>query len=165
MTYTNSVHHMEFSSLSFWIIIAIFLWLSLVSFFVFRMVSHYNRLTVGGSRTMKDVLDRILDEHLKNRKDIDLLRQTIGQMQKEEQTHMQRVGIVRFNPFSDTGGTQSFTIAFLDGESNGVVMTSLYARTGNRWYIKYVKAGKGEEIELSKEELMAVKQARSINSV
>ena len=39
-------------------------------------------------------------------------------------------------------------------------MTSLYARTGNRWYVKEVRSGKGKELELSKEEQSAIKRAQ-----
>ena len=48
----------------------------------------------------------------------------------------QRVGLVRFNPFEDTGGNQSFALALLDAEGNGWVLSSLHARTGTRVYAK-----------------------------
>lgn len=89
-----------------------------------------------------------------------MLAQTITKLEEEEKTHFQKIGIVRFNPFSDTGGSQSFTMALLDKEDNGVVMTSLYARTGNRWYIKSIKDGSGKDVELSREEKAAIKQAK-----
>jgi hypothetical protein len=105
-------------------------------------------------------LEKILDAYSKNKKDIAVLSQTITRLEQEGQTHLQRIGIVRFNPFSDTGGSQSFTIALLDKEDNGIVMTSLYARTGNRWYIKYIKGGVGVDVELSKEEKAAIKNTK-----
>ena len=136
------------------------LWNSIISIFVFRMVSHYNRLTFGVStHSLKESLERILEASTKNKKDIAVLSQAITKLELEGATHLQRIGIVRFNPFSDTGGSQSFTIAILDQKDNGVVMTSLYARTGNRWYIKYIKAGAGQDVELSKEEKASIKNA------
>ena len=142
-----------FLVLSFWNII--------ISIFVFRMISHYNRLTFGVStHSLKESLERILEAYTKNKKDIAILSQEISKLEIEGANHLQRIGIVRFNPFSDTGGSQSFTIAILDKEDNGVVMTSLYARTGNRWYIKYIKAGVGLDVELSKEEKSAIKNTK-----
>jgi len=136
------------------------LWNLVISIFVFRMVSHYNRLTFGVStHSLKESLERILDAYTKNKKDIAGLSQAITKLEIEGAAHLQRIGIVRFNPFSDTGGSQSFTIAILDQKDNGVVMTSLYARTGNRWYIKYIKAGAGQDVELSKEEKASIKNA------
>jgi hypothetical protein len=51
-------------------------------------------------------------------------------------------------------------MALLDGADNGVVMTSLYGRNGNRWYVKEIHSGKGKNLELSKEEETAIKQAK-----
>jgi len=142
-------------------ILVLALWNIIISIFVFRMVSHYNRLTFGVStHSLKESLERILEAYTKNKKDIAVLSQAITKLEIEGTTHLQRIGIVRFNPFSDTGGSQSFTIAILDKEDNGMVMTSLYARTGNRWYIKYIKAGVGQDVELSKEEKTAIKNTK-----
>ena len=142
-------------------IVLLGLWDLIISILFFRMVSHYNRLTAGVStHTLKESLEKILDSYLKNKKDIAVLFQAITKLETEGATHFQRIGIVRFNPFSDTGGSQSFTLALLDREDNGVVMTSLYARTGNRWYIKYIKAGSAQDVELSKEEKAAIKNAK-----
>ncbi len=80
-------------------------------------------------------------------------------MRLQGKTYLQKIGLVRFNPFSDTGGDQSFSLALLDGQESGIIMTSLYARTGVRWYIKTIKKGKGLEHDLSKEEAEALKRA------
>jgi hypothetical protein len=142
-------------------IAALGLWNVLISILVFRMASHYNRLTEGiSTHSLKDSLEKILDAYVTNKKDIARLSQSITKLEAEGTTHLQRIGIVRFNPFSDTGGSQSFTMALLDKADNGIVMTSLYARTGNRWYIKYIKAGMGHDVELSKEEKAAIKNAK-----
>ena len=47
----------------------------------------------------------------------------------------------------------------LDGNKSGIVVTSLYARTGNRWYVKEIESGKGVKIELSHEEELAITRA------
>jgi hypothetical protein len=104
-------------------------------------------------------LEQILSTQKKLRGETDDLYKTLEEVKKDGRLHIQRVGLVRFNPFSDTGGSQSFTLAILDGHNNGLVMTSLYARTGHRWYVKEVIAGKGKELALSKEEQAAIKKA------
>ena len=70
----------------------------------------------------------------------------------------QRVGLVRFNPFEDTGGNQSFALALLDAEGNGWVLSSLHARSGTRVYAKAIREGRPEGA-LSEEEAAAIKQA------
>ncbi|MBI3627667.1 MAG: DUF4446 family protein [Candidatus Sungbacteria bacterium] len=66
----------------------------------------------------------------------------------------QKIGFIRFNPFADTGGDQSFSLAILDQENNGIIISSLYGREGTRVYAKAVDHGvpkqpiSGEEEEV-----------------
>lgn len=69
-----------------------------------------------------------------------------------------RAGLVRYNPFEDTGGNQSFALALLDGRGDGFVISSLHSRTGTRIYAKAIAAG-ASETALSAEESAALKQA------
>lgn len=71
---------------------------------------------------------------------------------------IQKVGIIRFNPFKEEGGDYSFAIALLDEADNGVVLSSLYVRDGVRVYAKPVTAGKSS-YPFSDEEEAAMKQA------
>ncbi len=68
---------------------------------------------------------------------------------------VQKVGVVRFNPFGDVGGNQSFVIALLDNSLSGVIIQSLYSRDGVRVYSKEIKEGKSE-YALGKEEEEAI---------
>lgn len=144
------------------IVIFIFVaWLAGLSVIVFRMVRHYNRLTGATNKTMlKDVLEVLLQTQKGLQSQTKDIYKVLDEVKGDGRLHIQRVGLVRFNPFSDTGGSQSFTLALLDGHDSGLVMTSLYARTGHRWYIKEVTAGKGRELALSKEEQAAVQKAK-----
>ncbi len=71
---------------------------------------------------------------------------------------LQKVGIVRFNPFQESGGDQSFSVAVLDASNNGFVITSLYGREANRVYAKPVSKGVSS-YSLSKEEQEAISKA------
>jgi len=139
------------------------MWMIVLTVIVFRFIQHYNRLTDGESKTkLTEILDTILETQTGLKKRVADQATEIHKLQTEGLLHIQQLGIVRFNPFSDTGGSQSFILALLDGQDNGIVMTSLYARTGNRWYIKKVRKGKGVDLELSKEEQSAIKNARPL---
>lgn len=70
----------------------------------------------------------------------------------------QRVGLVRYNPFEETGGNQSFALALLDAAGDGWVLSSLHARAGTRVYAKAIKAGRADA-GLSAEETAAIDQA------
>lgn len=72
---------------------------------------------------------------------------------------LQRVGIVRFNPFDDTGGDQSFAMVLTDAYGNGVVMSSLYRRGDSRIFAKPLTQWQSS-YALSTEEQQAIAHAR-----
>lgn len=154
---------MVFNSTEVIIIFFFSAWLLVISVLLFRMIRHYNILTAGAQRSgIREILERILETQRGLQQDTKELYALSDAIKKEGLLHVQRIGLVRFNPFSDTGGSQSFTLALLDGNDNGLVMTSLYARTGHRWYIKEVVGNKGKELALSKEEQAAIQKARPL---
>lgn len=69
-----------------------------------------------------------------------------------------KMGVIRFNPFGEVGGNQSFAIALLDSENTGIVISSLYGRDSSRFYGKPVVKGKSN-YQLSDEEMEAVERA------
>ena len=72
---------------------------------------------------------------------------------------LQKMAIVRFNPFRNTGSNQSFVLAILDNHDSGFLLTSIHSREGTRIYIKSIEYGNSEH-QLSTEEAEALKQAR-----
>jgi hypothetical protein len=85
---------------------------------------------------------------------------TLRAMESPVARSIQCVGLVRFNPFQETGGDQSFALAMLDRKGDGVVISSLHGRTATRFYAKPVKSG-SSHISLSEEEIQAIQQAMS----
>jgi len=71
---------------------------------------------------------------------------------------VQHVGLVRFNPFDDTGGNQSFALALLDANADGIVLSSLHSRTATRVYVKAILSGRSDA-PLSDEEVAALRDA------
>ena len=107
-------------------------------------------------------LYEILDRHLRRLDDIgqrvDALNKLHQELERLSQRTIQRVGVVRFNPFADTGGDQSFAIALLDAEGNGIVLSSLHSRTDTRVFAKQVQSGRSRHA-LSDEEQDAIRKA------
>lgn len=146
------------------VFIFITVWLLLLSFFLFRAISHYNRLTYKThKKNLKEILNQLLEEIKLSGKKIGELFKRLDAIEKEGTFHVQKVGLLRFNPFADTGGEQSFILALLDGDDNGVVLTSLHSRSGTRWYAKELRKGKGVDFELSREEKKVIRKARKID--
>ena len=140
----------------------IFVWLSLITFLLWRNISHYNKLTEGVStKSMKAVLENLLKDSTQSKKDVDEIIRYCAKIERDSHRSIQKVGLVRFNPFKDTGGDQSFILSLLDGRDNGVVISGLFSRSGTRWYAKRVREGRGVEYELSEEEKKALKEAET----
>ena len=138
------------------------LWLLVLTIFFWRTLSHYNKLTKGVSKkSLKAVLEKLLKESDVTKKDIDYLKEYCDRIEKEGLLHIQKVGLIRFNPFKDTGGDQSFVLSLIDGKDTGVIISGLYSRSGTRWYAKRVINGKGVEHDLTDEEKKALKEAGS----
>jgi len=108
-------------------------------------------------KNLKEVLVRF--QNLE--KNFERLSEELERLKEESKLSIQRTGMVRFNPFSKIGGDQSFSIALLDRNNNGFVITSFYTRERNRVYAKPIVNGKSQYF-LSEEEKEAIEKA--INS-
>jgi hypothetical protein len=86
------------------------------------------------------------------------LEATHAVIDRRSQRSLQHIGLVRFNPFEDTGSDQSFAIALLDDARDGIVLSSLHGRANTRIFAKPV-AGGGSSHNLSDEEAQAIRIA------
>jgi hypothetical protein len=77
---------------------------------------------------------------------------------RRTQRSLQHIGLVRFNPFEDTGSDQSFAIALLDDRRDGIVISSLHGRSNTRVFAKPVSDGTSAH-HLSDEESQAIRIA------
>ena len=81
-----------------------------------------------------------------------------GLLDERTRRSLQHIGMVRFNPFDDTGSDQSFAIALLDDRRDGVVISSLHGRANTRLFAKPVSDGSSTH-NLSDEEAQALRIA------
>jgi len=113
-------------------------------------------------------LEGVLFEEIKRLKktetEIRKLLKSSRALEKMASQSIQKVGVVRFNPFRETGGDQSFAIALLNSNDNGLVISSLYSREGTRIYSKPIKAGQSK-YPLSKEEIEVLNKAGASSKV
>jgi hypothetical protein len=141
------------------ILVALTLWLLGLSAAYYWIFRHYQRLGKGvKAGNLIKVLDDIAQTEQTNTKQIEKLEKELLRQDKQAEIYVQNIGLVRFNPFDQTGGDHSFSLALLDREKNGFVLTSLHARDRTRVYVKEISSGKCK-LELSKEEEKALSQA------
>jgi hypothetical protein len=136
------------------------IWLIILSIVLYRIFALFNKLTKGVEVTdLKSVLEKVLTQETRNQKDIAELVKRLNIQEADGRLHIQKVGLVRFNPFRELGGDHSFSLAILDGEETGVIITSLHTRDRTRVYMKAIKKGKSDT-EFSDEEKKALIKAK-----
>lgn len=110
------------------------------------------------TRKQPENLQEVLKELEKlERKNSELSRQ-LSDLKTESARHFKKLGFVRYNPFAGVGSDQSFSLAILDSNDSGFIVTSLFSREGNRVYAKAIEKGNSSH-QLSDEEKEAIKKA------
>lgn len=124
-----------------------------------RLGRRLDGLTRGADgRSLEAILDAHLDKVFAVARELDELSARSAVLEATGRKAIQRVGLVRFNPFEDTGGNQSFALAVTDAGGDGFVVSSLHSRTGTRLYAKPIVAGRSDGA-LSDEETEALRLA------
>lgn len=136
------------------------IWLSVVTVIFLRTQKQLKDITKGVSKKdLRTILTHISNSIKTTGLEISDIKKDINALKIDGKSHFQKLGCVRFNPFSDTGGNQSFSLCLLDDLNSGIVITSLHSRDATRIYTKEIKKGLSDGRELSKEEQQAVKLA------
>ncbi len=134
-------------------------WVALIELRYQRLASPFRMLMTG--RGGAD-LEATLTDFVARMDRVELTTQgmvrRVDAVEVQQPYHVQHVGVVRFNPFQDKGGDQSFVVAVLDGHADGVVITSLSSRTDTRIYAKSVVGGQST-YTLNNEEKEAIARA------
>ncbi len=106
-------------------------------------------------------IDELLIQFKALKGNFDKITRELKDLKMASRFSFQKIGMVRFNPFDNMGGDHSFSVALLDMNNSGVIITSLYIRDGNRVYGKAIHNG-ASEYSLSAEEKEAL--AKAINN-
>jgi hypothetical protein len=121
-----------------------------------RLLGQYQHLMTG---TSGGNLENMLNEHVRDVRETAARTEAVDKLarrlEKEGYHNLQHLGIVRFNPFQDTGSDQSFALALADGHGNGLVLSSLHGRDMTRVYAKPL-SGWESNYSLTDEEKEAV---------
>jgi hypothetical protein len=110
--------------------------------------------------SLESILEGHLERVLSVDREVDALAVRTAALETNGRRALQRFGLVRYNPFEETGGNQSFALALLDADEHGFIITSLHARSGTRIYARALTGGRAEG-PLSDEETEALRLARA----
>lgn len=143
---------------SLWIVVFGLWAVALTGWIIYRELQLRRFLGKAREGDIRKVLEDLIKDLTGTNQAIDNVKEAIVQIQRKNLTHIQKVGLVRFNPFRDAGGNQSFALALLNAENSGVVLTGLHARETTRIYIKDIVKGMCKS-ELSSEEKQVIAMA------
>ena len=119
---------------------------------------------MGANRRPSHNLEMKIQDYYETSKRIEekysKLLDMVTDMDKTDKTKIQKVGLIRYNPFDEMGGNLCFALALLDGYDNGVVLNGIHSRTGSFTYAKPIEMGVSTYM-LSEEEIKAVEMAKN----
>ena len=110
------------------------------------------------TESMEDIILNFFEriENLENEEKS--TKSDIGAIKDNLKIAYQKTGLVKYDAFREMSGALSYSLALLDQENNGVLISSMYSREGCYSYAKDIVKGESK-INLSEEEAEALKQA------
>lgn len=127
-----------------------------------RLKRKYNRfMSLEGEKNLEELLDVIIDKTeliINKNKEID---NNIDKIDKKLVKCIQKVGVIRYNAFDNMGSDLSYSIALLDYNDNGVVLSGIYSRDNSSTYVKPINNGESQ-YKLSDEEVQALDHAKKV---
>lgn len=143
------------------LVVALFA-VSVIAFMsVIKLQKRYEVFTGGKRRPEYNIEHQFKEFHAaasKMEQRYETLAQLVRDMDKNMAKCVQKVGVIRYNPFDEMGGNLCYAVALLDTDNNGVVFNGIHSRTGSFTYAKPIQLGVSEYV-LSEEEMKAVEMA------
>lgn len=124
-----------------------------------KLKKKYSKFMQGKNvKSLEDEIVGLFDDNKfiknaidKNRRDIDILYHKF-------ESSFQKIGIIKYDAFSQMGGNLSFCLALLDENNNGLILNSVHSSEGCYSYIKKIENGSCN-ISLGEEEIKALNSA------
>lgn len=128
-------------------------------FYLYKTRKQIHRILRSTSKNdLESYLESLSAQSKNTDKQLKQLMDVYAEIKNISQHSIQKTSLVRFNPFKDTGGDQSFVLCILDHENSGFLLTAIHNRDGTRVYTKQVINGSAE-LSLSSEEKQALANA------
>ncbi len=121
-----------------------------------NMLVTYNKNVKEVLLKEQEILDKIENNRQSLSNDIESTNKLIYLTNEKLKNAVQKVSIVRYNPFDEVGGDLCYAIALLDEYNNGIVINSIYSREACYSYAKEIINGESPKHKLAKEEIEAL---------
>ena len=97
---------------------------------------------LGNGRDISEDINRYMDRIVDLEQALSETNIHCRQLDKKVGNCVQKVGVVRYSAYKNSGNDLSFAVALLDEKNNGVVFNGLYSREMSNTYAKPIIAGK-----------------------
>jgi hypothetical protein len=145
--------------LLFLVLGVVLVWIGTLEFRLMRLTRTLRLLFTGRTGAdLEDVLREYMVRMDRTDEAIKAFNARATAIERRAPFNLSHLGVVRFNPFADKGGDQSFTVAILDDHGDGVVFTGLHSRSDVRVYAKPIVGG-ASTYPLTNEEAEAIHRA------
>lgn len=139
--------------------IGIFIWLGVLTFLILRQQNFLKNLfPKDNARDIRNKFKEVVEAISGFEKENQILENRLTGFKKEGLENYSKMAVLKYNPYNDTGGDQSFSYVLLNGKMDGVLITSLHNRSSTRIYLKNIINGESE-LKLSREEAQVLKVA------
>lgn len=142
------------------LVVAVFVWATILTVIVWQDRKFLKKLfPISSERDIRRKFEEVVKEIESFDKNLESFKNKLGFIERDGIKHVQKVELMRYNPYEDTGGDQSFSIALLNNLGDGIVITSLHSRSGTRVFAKPVTKGKSSTYDFSQEEINLITKA------
>ncbi len=127
---------------------------------LFKLRKSYKQFMkkLGRGEQIDEILKKYIDTVEKVEENQEEIENYCNKLDENMNTCIQKIGLVRYSAFKDTGSDLSFALAILDKYNDGIVLNGIYSREMSNIYAKPVKDGKST-YTLSEEEKEAIEKA------
>lgn len=113
---------------------------------------------IGNGNNIQETIENYMKKINEVQEENNNLKNYCKQLDSTLKTSIQKIGLVRYSAFKDTGSDLSFTLALLNDKNSGVVLNGIYSREMSNIYAKPVEKGEST-YTLSEEEKEAIDKA------
>ena len=143
------------------IIMIVLLIISIVNFVeMYKIKKRYKIFNNGVNKeNMEIILQNYIEKANKLQVENEEIKKEITNINIKMLDNIQKIGITKYDGFSDMSSKLSFSVALLDANDNGIILTELYSRNASTVYIRKIENGLCD-IDLSNEEKEAIEKAQ-----
>lgn len=133
------------------VIILLMMMLSMIKS-INKLENKYRKLTRGvKNKNIEEIIIGYLDNIDGLKDNMEEIKAQQEELSNKLKSCIQKFGILRYKAFDDIGSDLSFSVALLDNNNNGIILTGIYGRNESTVYAKPIDEGISR-YELSEEE-------------